>query len=349
MIGALFCGSQIVLYDGSPFYPSAEKLLKSVLATGVTSFGAGPRYFVELQKAGVNAKPYTQNLDKIPSAGALLTEAMSLWVKESFGDHICQISTSGGTELCGNFVHGTQTERVYAGENAVVNLGMDVDIFLPGGKSAPKGESGELVCKKPFPNMPAMFWNDPDNKRYHAAYFEQFPHVWSHGDFMRVNPETGGLIILGRSDGVLNPSGIRFGSGEIYSILEREADDEIADSICVRQQREQDQSERVFLFILLRKGDKLSTDLEKKIRNVVARDLSRRHVPQFMFAVQRIPYNANGKKLEIPLRAVISEGDRAFTRRKFTAEEKEALELYLPYFEVEKMTSGQEGKAKSKL
>jgi acetoacetyl-CoA synthetase len=177
MLGALFCGSQIVLYDGSPFYPSPEKLLKSVLACGVTSFGAGPRYFVELQKAGIDAKPYTQNVDKIPSAGALLTEAMSLWVKDAFGSHICQISTSGGTELCGNFVHGTQTLPVYAGENAVINLGMDVDVFTPDGKSAPTGERGELVCKKPFPNMPAMFWNDLDGKRYHASYFERFPHV----------------------------------------------------------------------------------------------------------------------------------------------------------------------------
>ena len=179
MIGALFCGSQVVLYDGSPFYPSPEKLLKSVLACGVTSFGAGPRYFVELQKAGIDAKPYTQNLDKIPSAGALLTEAMSLWVKDAFGSHICQISTSGGTELCGNFIHGTQTLPVYAGENAVINLGMDVDVFTPDGKSAPIGTSGELVCKKAFPNMPAIFWNDPDGKRYHAAYFERFPHVVS--------------------------------------------------------------------------------------------------------------------------------------------------------------------------
>ena len=304
MIGALFCGSQIVLYDGSPFYPSAEELLKAVLATGVTSFGAGPRYFSELQKANVDAKPYTKNIDKIPSAGALLTEQTALWVRDAFGPQACQISTSGGTELCGNFVHGTQTLPVYAGENAVINLGMDVDIFTPDGKSAPIGESGELVCKKPFPNMPAMFWNDPDRKKYHAAYFEGFPHVWAHGDFIRINPNTGGLIILGRSDGVLNPSGIRFGSGEIYTALERYASDEVMDAICVGQQREQDPSERVFLFIHTKDG-KLSSDLEKRIREAISKDLSRRHVPQFMFAAQRIPYNVNGKKLEIPLRAVL--------------------------------------------
>lgn len=225
---------------------------------------------------------------------------------------------------------------------------MDVDIFTPEGKSAPVGESGELVCRKPFPNMPAMFWNDPGKKRYHATYFESFPHVWTHGDFIRKNPETGGYVISGRSDGVLNPSGIRFGSGEIYTILEREASGEVVDSICVGQQREQDQSERVFLFLLTKDGA-VSSKLEKKIRDAVSRDLSRRHVPHFFFAVSQIPYNVNGKKLEIPLRAVLSEGKTAFTRRKFTAEEIQVLELYLPYFEVEKLTEGNEGKVKSKL
>lgn len=347
VVGALFNGAQIVFYDGSPFYPTAEKCLQAVMNTGVTSFGAGPRYFNELQKAGVVAKQYVQKVDKIPSAGALLTAEMSKWILESFGP-ICQISTSGGTELCGNFVHGTQSLPVYAGENAVKCLGMDVDIFTPEGKSAPPGESGELVCKKPFPNMPAMFLNDPGRKKYHAAYFEGFPKVWTHGDFAYVNPETGGLVITGRSDGVLNPSGIRFGSGDIYAVLERYFKGKILDAICVGQQRQQDQSERVFLFLQLPEGeDKIDVDMDKKIRDKIATDLSRRHVPEYIFAAERIPYNVNGKKLEIPLKAVISEGKKAFTKRKFTAEEVEVLELFLPYFEVEKV--GQQGHMKAKL
>ena len=361
MIGALFSGAQIVLYDGSPFYPSAEECLKSILATGVTSFGAGPRYFSELQKAKVNARSYVGKVDKIPSAGALLTESTSRWIVEAFGPQICQISTSGGTELCGNFVHGTQTLPVYAGENAVKCLGMDVDIFDPEGKPVPIGEAGELVCKKPFPNMPAKFLNDPDGKRYRAAYFDKFPHVWTHGDFVRVNPETGGLIILGRSDGVLNPSGIRFGSGEIYTILEREFKSKIQDAIVVGQQRVgKDASEKVILFLVL-PGEETSgirplpEELEKGIKRQIAQDLSRRHVPAFMFAVDRIPYNINGtsitygsciaadcnigKKLEIPLRAVISEGEKSFARRKFTVEEKEVLKEYLLFYEIESLTA----------
>ncbi|KAF2161587.1 hypothetical protein M409DRAFT_27982 [Zasmidium cellare ATCC 36951] len=313
MIGALFCGSQIVLYDGSPFYPSPEKQLAAVMATGVTSFGAGPRYFTELMKANVNPRPYVGKVDKIPSAGALLTEQQSIWIRDNFGAHVCQISTSGGTELCGNFIHGTQTLPVYAGENAVKNLGMDVDVFGPDGRRVPEGESGELVCKKPFPNMPVCFWNDSGRKKYRAAYFEKFPHVWTHGDFMRINPETKGLTILGRK---------------------------VADAICVGQQREQDPSERLFLFLLLKDGKSLTKELEDRIKSATQRDLSRRHVPQFFFAVEQIPYNVNGKKLEIPLRAVLSEGAKAFEWRKFTAEERQALERYLPYFEVEKIGGG---------
>ena len=344
MVGALFSGAQIVLYDGSPFYPTAEKLLAAVMATGVTSFGAGPRYFTELQKAGVDAKPYVGKVDKIPSAGALLTESMALWIRESFG-YICQISTSGGTELCGNFIHGTQTLPVYAGENAVKCLGMDVDVFTPDGKSAPLGEAGELVCKKPFPNMPAFFLNDPDGKKYRAAYFEGFPGVWTHGDFIKINPETGGLTILGRSDGVLNPSGIRFGSGEIYMVLERHFKGEFVDAIVVGQQRERDQAERVVLFLQFRDGGKMPKGMQERIKEAVSKDLSRRHVPHFMFATEQVPYNVNGKKLEIPLRAVISEGKKSFSKRKFTKEEREQLELYLPYYEIEKVT-GEEEKAK---
>ena len=318
------------------------------MATGVTSFGAGPRYFNELQKAGVIAKPYVSRVDKIPSAGALLTASMSQWILETWGP-ICQISTSGGTELCGNFVHGTQTLPVYAGENAVKCLGMDVDIFTPDGTSAPPGESGELVCKKPFPNMPAMFLNDPGRKRYHAAYFEGFSHVWTHGDFAYQNPETGGIIITGRSDDVLNPSGIRFGSGDIYDVLERHFRGQILDAICVGQQRAQDQNERVFLFLQLPgEADSVSAEMVKSIKEKISVDLSRRHAPHFVFAAKRLPYNVNGKKLHIPLKAVLSEGEKAFTRRKFTAEEWEVLEEFLPFFDVEKVEK-QGGGIKAKL
>ncbi|CAK4034120.1 acetoacetate- ligase [Lecanosticta acicola] len=262
MIAVLSSRATIVLYDGSPFYPTLERRLKLVLATGVTSFGVGPRYFTEFTA--------------------------------------CQISTSSGTELCGKILHGSRTLPTYAGETALKCLGMDVDVFTPEGKSAPLGEAGELN-------------DDTERKRYRAACFEGFAHVWTHSDHVKIDPDTKGLTILGRSDGVLNPSGIRSGSREIDTVLERVAQVEVLDSICVGQQRRrQDESERVCLFLLLRdekkqkKTKKLRPELVKRIRDGIQQDLSRRHVPHFPLpAVDGvIPYNANGKKLEMPLRSV---------------------------------------------
>ncbi|KIW79432.1 acetoacetate-CoA ligase [Fonsecaea pedrosoi CBS 271.37] len=347
MVSAMFCGTTVVLYDGSPFYPTPEKQLAAVLGAGVTAWGAGPRYFSELQKAGVNPKPYAKNLKCILSAGAILTESQSKWLMEAFGP-VCQMSFSGGTELCGNFLAGHIGMPGYAGEMTVKELGADVDVFTADGKPARPGESGELVCKKPFPNMPVKFWNDPGKKRYFDSYFSTFPGVWRHGDFTRMNPETKGWVILGRSDGVLNPSGVRFGSGEIYSIIDQKFRDRVTDSICVGQQRPWDESERVFLFLKAAKGSNTAS-LEREIRAQIARDLSRRHVPQFVFWVKDIPYNANNKKLEIPLKKVLSEGSAGIAKLTCPAEEKAVLAQYLPFYEVEKLLGAETTRLSARL
>lgn len=335
MVGALMSGTTLVLYDGSPFYPSPQRCLDAVLDAGVTAFGAGPRYFSELQKYEVSIR-IRPALKMILSAGAILTESQSKWLAKAFGP-VCQISFSGGTELCGNFIEGVIDLPSYAGEMAVKALGMDVDIFDQGGQPVEGGISGELVCKKPFPNMPVAFWDDSKRRRYFDTYFSTFPHVWRHGDFIRQNPRTKSLVILGRSDGVLNPSGVRFGTAEIYSIIERNFPNQILDSICVSQQRPVDQVERVFLFLRMQQGHQFSALQEKAIRDQIARDLSRRHVPQYIFAVSEIPYNVNGKKLEIPLKGVLSAGSAFLSKTRNTAEEKAVLGQYLPYYQVEKM------------
>ncbi|OQV05519.1 hypothetical protein CLAIMM_10246 [Cladophialophora immunda] len=301
-LGSLLAGSTMVLYDGSPFFPAAESLLRALFAQGVTSFGAGPRYFAELQK--LNVKP---------------------------------------------------------SESSVIALGMDVAVFSPAGKEVPRGESGELVCRKPFPNMPTMFLRDPDRKRYFSSYFAGFPHVWTHGDFMRINPETGGIYILGRSDGVLNPSGIRFGSSEIYNILlTPKFAPYITDACVVGQQRNQapyfDTTEKVVLFVKCAPSARkpqdlhqLDPDLERQIRDQIASDLSRRHVPTFIFRAAEIPYNANGKKLEIQVRAILCGGKGAMAKLKVTEEEKRALASFLPFYNIEKVVERTKGSTTSKL
>ena len=169
----MFCKAAMVLYDGSPFHPNPDQFLRAVFATGVTGYGGSPRYFSELQKLDVRPRKYAKSMHTLLSTGALLTPGTASWLAEAFGP-VCQVGFTGGTELCGNFAGGTRSMSCYPGEIAVKELGMDVDVFGPDGKSVPIGEPGELVCKKPFPNMPVFFWNDPEYKRYKKSYFEGF-------------------------------------------------------------------------------------------------------------------------------------------------------------------------------
>ncbi|EME84993.1 uncharacterized protein MYCFIDRAFT_187782 [Pseudocercospora fijiensis CIRAD86] len=348
-LGALFAKTTMILYDGSPFYPSPEKLLQVVLEEhGVTGFGAGPRYYAELQKAGVKPKQFARRLHSIYSTGAVLTSSLA-----AFGP-VCQIQFSGGTELCGNFVIGQRTMPAYPGECAVKELGMDIDVFTEDGKPAPEGERGELVCKKPFPNIPVMFLQDPEKKRYHAAYFEGFEGVWTHGDFVRISPETKGIYVLGRSDGVLNPSGIRFGSAEMYTVLESPSiKKHVIDALVVGQQRSDskfsDSTERVLLFVKPTQSSASGTLTPKPkvadaIKAKVIEDLSRRHVPHFIFEVDEIPYNVNGKKLETMVKKIVNGGEEVLKNLKMTDDEARMMRSFVKFYDVDRV-----GKEKAKL
>ncbi|KIW99293.1 acetoacetate-CoA ligase [Cladophialophora bantiana CBS 173.52] len=350
-IGALFVGASLILYDGSPFYPSAEKFLEVLFRNRITSFGAGPRYYSELQKLKVQPKKYCHHLHSIISTGAVLTPPLAEWLANAFGP-VCQISMSGGTELCGAFLHGTRSLPSYPGEMAVKALGMDVVVFSADGKPLQDGESGELVCRKPFPNMPAKFWNDHERKRYYNSYFATFPHVWTHGDFIQVNRETKGIYVLGRSDGVLNPSGVRFGSSEIYNILATpKLNGLITDAIVVGQQRVEppfvDAAERVVLFIKCTPHASTGTwhprtEVKSAICEQIVANLSRRHVPAFIFETAEVPYNANGKKLEIQVKAVLCRGKQALSRLKLTQEELRQIKWFERFYEIEKMAKEME-------
>ncbi|KAL5083554.1 hypothetical protein Trisim1_001364 [Trichoderma cf. simile WF8] len=343
-LGALFCGSMLVLYDGSPFYPTPSRFLQSIFATGVTAFGAGPRYFEELRNAAIASDPFTGKLDLIVSTGAILTTSLSLWIAKFFGP-VCQVSMSGGTELCGSFVHGTQALPTWPGQITVKALGLDVDVFSPDGHALEAGQMGELVCKKPFPNMPVSFLHDEDKKRYFNAYFSQIPGVWTHGDLIKIDPRTNGLIILGRSDGVLNPNGVRFGSSEIYAVLEQHFSASVKDSLCVGQQRqERDLHERVIFFVKFSSSqpEQSRSQLKDKIRQKIAEDLSRRHVPQFIFEVDSIPYNANGKKMETQVKSIVNGGNDALLSMKVSDAEKASLESFVKFFDIEGLSSKSE-------
>jgi acetoacetyl-CoA synthetase len=357
-LGAMFCQTALILYDGSPFYPSPDVFLRSIFNAGVTGYGGSPRFFSELQKRDVRLpREATRKMHTLLSTGALLTPGTADWLAEAFGP-VCQINFTGGTELCGNFMGGTRSRPSYAGEIAVKELGMDVDAFGPDGEPVPAGQPGELVCKKPFPNMPVSLWNDLKFERYRRSYFSGFHGVWTHGDLIRVNPETGGTYVLGRSDGVLNPSGVRFGTSELYNILaEPNLSGKVLDGLAIGQQRDtskySDPTERVVLFLKTAENQSSGTlyprkELLEDVKKAITRDLSRRHIPSFFFEMDEIPHNANGKKMEIQVKQVCNGGREALDKMTLTDLERGLLEKFVQFHDVEKVAEG-ESKRESKL
>ena len=205
-------------------------------------------------------------------------------------------SISGGTDIVSCFVLGNLFQPVYAGEIQNKGLGMDVDIFDEKGSSI-KNMKGELVCKKPFPSMPIKFWNDSENKKYKAAYFEKYKNVWHHGDFAKIT-DNGGFIIFGRSDTTLNPGGVRLGTAEIYSVVEKFK--EIQESIVIGQSWKNDI--RVILFVVLNKGYNLNNEIREKIKKAIRIDASPRHVPSKIISILEIPKTKNGKLVELAVK-----------------------------------------------
>jgi acetoacetyl-CoA synthetase len=220
-------------------------------------------------------------------------------VYDAIGSDLQLSSISGGTDILSCFALGNPMLPVRRGELQCRGLGMATDIFDDDGNSI-IAEHGELVCTRPFPSAPVEFWNDPDGARYHAAYFERFPGVWAHGDFAELT-ETGGLIIHGRSDAVLNPGGVRIGTSEIYRQVEKLP--EIVESIAIGQTWQDDV--RVVLFVILRAGVSLDDDLRARIRQVVRDNATPRHVPAKIIAVAEIPRTKSGKIVELAVRSVV--------------------------------------------
>ncbi|RXW22984.1 hypothetical protein EST38_g2854 [Candolleomyces aberdarensis] len=330
MLSGLACGSRLVLYDGSPFHPSIEAYLK------VTVLGTSPRFLSEVQGRGINPLKLGSfaSLRVIFCTGAVLTPPMFEWTQKAFGNKLHLISTSGGTDICTSFVTGSAVLPVYSGEIQCKSLGMKVEVFDPVGNNIEHtGHPGELVCTRPHVSLPLGFWGDHAGQKFRDAYFNMYPGIWRQGDFIVVNPKTKGLMILGRSDGVLNPSGVRFGSGEIYTVLEQFSKT-IDDSLCVGQRRAHDKDERVLLFIKMRPGHKLTKSLIEQIRSAIRKSLSARHVPSYIFEIEEIPYTVNGKKIEIAVKQIISGSN---LQPSGTVANPESLKLYYKFREIEKV------------
>ncbi len=301
LISGLACEATLVLYDGSPFYPQPQSLMDMADEEGISIFGTSAKYIEALQKAGVKPAESHQlsALKAVLSTGSPLSDESFRYVYRHIKQDICLSSISGGTDILSCFVLGNPCLPVYEGEIQCLGLGMAVEVWDDDG-NAVVGEKGEMVCTRPFPSAPIGFWNDPDNAKYRAAYFDTYPNVWAHGDYGEIT-EHGGMIIHGRSDAVLNPGGVRIGTAEIYRQVEKVAD--VVDSICIGQQYQGDV--RVVLFVVLREGCTLDDTLRNTIRNTIRQETTPRHVPAKIIAVAEIPRTISGKIVELAVSDVV--------------------------------------------
>ncbi len=301
MVSALSLGATLILFDGSPFYSDPGALFRLAEDEKITIFGTSAKYIDSIQKEGLKPKDEydLSSIKTILSTGSPLSEENFRYVYSEIKEDVCLSSISGGTDLNGCFALGNPLEPVYAGELQCIGMAMNVQAYDEVGKPH-LNYKGELVCTSPFPSMPIHFWNDPDGEKYHNAYFNVYPGVWLHGDFIKIN-ERGGVVIYGRSDTTLNPGGVRIGTSEIYRAVE--AFDEVEDSLAIGQNWEGDV--RVILFIKLKGEVKLTEDLIKKIKTAIRTNCSPRHVPARVIAIGDIPYTINMKKVEIAVRKII--------------------------------------------
>ena len=268
----------------------------------ITHFGTSAKYLSILEQKGVKPmeKLDLSSLKAIYSTGSPLAPSTFKYIYSAFPLTINLGSITGGTDIISLFGAPSPLVPVHAGEIQCRGLGMAIAAYSPSGVPVPDGEEGDLVCTKPFPCQPTTFWNSSDpakgDSKYRESYFEQFPGVWHHGDFVRFNPRTGGMIMLGRSDGVLKPNGVRFGSAEIYNILLNHFPDEVSDAVCVGRRRENEGDETVVLFLKMEGGRVCDEGLKDRIRQVIRRELSARHVPGVIDECHEIPVTGNGKK-----------------------------------------------------
>ena len=301
LISALASEATLLLYDGNPTHPDPHILFQFAATERATLFGTSARFIDSMRKEGV--RPCTLSdfpeLRVITSTGSPLAPEGFDWVYRDFKSEVQLASISGGTDIIGCFVLGNPMGPVWRGQIPCKALGMGVEVWNDAGEPV-IGEKGELVCVAPFPSMPVFFWGDPLGARYRAAYFERFPGVWCHGDWVEETPE-GGFIMQGRSDATLNPGGVRIGTAEIYRQLE--TIDEILESVAIGQDWENDV--RVILFVRLREGITLDIALQARIRQQVRTGASPRHVPACILAVADIPRTKSGKTTELAIREVI--------------------------------------------
>ena len=302
LVSALSLGTAIFLYDGSPGYPDMGVLWKALQDERITIFGTSPKFLTSCQKKRISpGKDYDlTTLNTILSTGSPLSDENFQWVYAKVKSDVQLSSISGGTDIVSCFMLGNPMLPVYSEEIQCRGLGMKVEAFDDDGNSL-IDEKGELVCTKPFPSMPVYFWNDPGNKNYLSAYFDHYPGVWRHGDYISITGNDG-VIVYGRSDATLNPGGVRIGTAEIYRIVE--SMEEIADSIVAGHRVNNDVG--MALFVVPNDGIQLTEKLIIKIKTEIRKNLTARHVPELVREISEVPVTLNGKKVEMAVSRILN-------------------------------------------
>ncbi|MCY7263747.1 acetoacetate--CoA ligase [Pseudomonas protegens] len=301
LVSALATGASLVLYDGSPFHPTNERLIDLIDSEGISVFGTSPKYLAALEKAGCRPRHshHLGSLKTLLCTGSPLSPQSYDYVYREIKSDLCLASMSGGTDIVACFVAGNPIQPVRRGEMQGKSLGMAIEVWNDQGQPV-TGEKGELVCTRHFPSIPVSLWHDPDQSKLKASYFSLFPGVWAQGDYAEQLPH-GGWLIHGRSDAVLNPGGVRIGTAEIYRQVEKL--EQVLESLAIGQSWEHDV--RVVLFVRLQDGVVLDEPLQERIRQVIRSNTTPRHVPAKILAVTDIPRTISGKIVELAVRNVV--------------------------------------------
>jgi acetoacetyl-CoA synthetase len=296
-------GASIVMFDGDPAYPGLDALWKLAEEAEITYFGTSAPFLLACRKARTAPAEHLTKLRGLGSTGAPLPPEGFEWVYANVNPNLILSSASGGTDVCTAFVGGVPLLPVYSGEITCRALGAAVDSFRPDGTPARTGELGELVITAPMPSMPVGFWNDADGSRYREAYFDTFPGVWRHGDWLTIT-ERGTLVITGRSDATLNRGGVRLGTSEFYSVVEGFA--EVADSLVIHLEDRDGGPGELILFLVPAPGVTVDDTLRTRIATELRSGLSPRHVPDTVHSVTAVPRTLSGKKLEVPVKRILT-------------------------------------------
>jgi acetoacetyl-CoA synthetase len=325
-VAGLLVGATIVCYDGSPAYPTTDAVWRLAAELGVTMLGTSPAYLSACAKAGV--RPGTDHdlsaLRTLGVTGSTLPTPLFHWVADNVGARVQVASITGGTDVVTAFAGSAPTVPVWAGEISTAFLGVALDSFDEQGRGV-RDEVGELVVTRPMPSMPVMFWNDPDGARYRDAYFDTYPGVWRHGDFVTITGH-GSVIMHGRSDATLNRNGIRMGSADIYEAVEQIP--EITEALVIGVD-EADGGYWMPLFVTLRDGADLDDELKGRIRSTIREHASPRHVPDEVYAAPAIPHTRTGKKLEVPVKRMLQGGVTGATFDAGSVDDPGVIDWYL--------------------